>query len=86
MLSVMCFYRAADFDVDNIVKPIQDALIGLVYFDDRQVTDVLSSKRNLNGNFVIGRISDVLAEGLSRGNEILHISVERAPNQEVLGL
>ncbi len=86
MLSVTCFYRAADFDVDNIVKPIQDALIGLVYFDDRQVTDVLSRKRNLNGNFVLGRISDVLAEGLSRGNEILYISVERAPNQEVLGL
>ena len=85
MLTVTCFYRAADFDVDNIVKPIQDALIELVYFDDSQVTDVLSRKRNLDGNFVLKDISDVLAEGLSRGNEILHVLVERAPNQEVIG-
>ncbi|MCY7322951.1 MAG: RusA family crossover junction endodeoxyribonuclease [Phormidesmis sp. CAN_BIN36] len=28
-------------DVDNIVKPIQDAIIGLAYVDDDQVTDVL---------------------------------------------
>ena len=26
-------------DNDNMVKPIQDALIGLIYADDRQITD-----------------------------------------------
>jgi Holliday junction resolvase RusA-like endonuclease len=35
-------------DIDNIPKPISDALQGLVYLDDEQVTDVLCRKRNLN--------------------------------------
>lgn len=84
MLRVTYFYDGVGMDVDNIVKPIQDALIGLVYFDDSQVTDVLSRKRNLAGGFVISDVSNVLAEGLTRRNEILHVLVERAPDQEVL--
>jgi len=84
MLKVTYFYDRVAMDVDNIVKPIQDALEGLVYFDDNQVTDVLSRKRNLSGDFAIENVSEVLAEGLSRGNEFLYIIVEQAPNQEVL--
>lgn len=84
MLRVTYFYDGVGMDVDNIIKPIQDALIGLVYFDDSQVTDVLSRKRNLAGGFVISDVSNVLAEGLTRRNEILHVLVERAPDQEVL--
>ena len=84
MFSVTYFYDAVDVDVDNIVKPIQDALEDLVYFDDVQVTDVLSRKRNLNSNFRIRGASDVLTEGLSRGNSFLYVKIEEAPNQEVL--
>jgi crossover junction endodeoxyribonuclease RusA len=71
-------------DVDNIPKPISDALKGLVYFDDEQVTDVLCRKRNLNSNLRVEKPSPVLAEGLSRGNEFLYIVVQEAPNQEVI--
>lgn len=84
MLKVTYLYDRVGMDVDNIVKPIQDALEGLVYFDDSQVTDMLSRKRDLSGNFVLSDVSGVLAEGLSRGSEFLHILVERAPDQEVL--
>lgn len=71
-------------DVDNIVKPIQDALIGLAYVDDTQVTDVLVRKRNLSGNFRIENMTPILAEGFSRGNEFLHIVVINSPDPEVL--
>jgi crossover junction endodeoxyribonuclease RusA len=84
MVIVTYFYDSVSIDVDNIVKPIQDALEGLVYVDDEQVTDVLSRKRNLNSSFRVENISSVLAEGFSRGNEFLHIVVDDAPNQEVL--
>ena len=84
MLRVTCFYDRVDLDVDNIVKPIQDALSGLVYLDDKQVTDVLSRKRSLNGDFVLGEVSPLLAEGFGRGAEFLHILVLRAPNPAVL--
>lgn len=85
MLKVTYFYDGVGMDVDNIVKPIQDALKGLVYFDDSQVTDMLSRKRDLSGSFVLNDVSRTLAEGLTRGSEFLHIMVERAPDQEVLG-
>jgi crossover junction endodeoxyribonuclease RusA len=71
-------------DLDNIVKPIQDAIIGLAYIDDDQVTDVLVRKRNLSGNFKVENMTSTLAEGFSRGNEFLHIVVIDAPDQEGL--
>jgi len=41
-------------------------------------------KRNLNDDLRIVNPSDVLAEGLDRGNEFLYVVVEDAPDQEVI--
>jgi crossover junction endodeoxyribonuclease RusA len=84
MLKVTYFYDAVAIDADNIVKPIQDAIIGLAYLDDDQITDVYVRKRNLSGNFRIENITPILAEGLTQGNEFLHIVVTDAPDQEVI--
>jgi crossover junction endodeoxyribonuclease RusA len=70
-------------DID-LPKPISDALKGLVYLDDEQVTNMLCRKRNLGSNLRIINPSSVLAEGLSRGNEFLYITVEEALDQEVI--
>lgn len=69
-------------DVDNIIKPIQDALIGLAYIDDTQVTDVLVRKRNLAGEFRIENMTPTLADGFSRGCEFLYIVVTDVPDKE----
>jgi crossover junction endodeoxyribonuclease RusA len=71
-------------DIDNLPKPISDALKGLIYLDDEQVTDVLCRKRNLNSNLRIENPSSILAEGFSRGSEFLYIVVEEAPDQQVI--
>ncbi|VXD22861.1 conserved hypothetical protein [Planktothrix serta PCC 8927] len=84
MLQITYFYDSVAIDVDNIVKPIQDSIIGLAYVDDGQVTDIIVRKRNLSGNFKIENITSTLAEGFARGNEFLHIVVLDAPDQEVL--
>ncbi|MDM9383928.1 RusA family crossover junction endodeoxyribonuclease [Chlorogloeopsis sp. ULAP01] len=84
MLQVTYFYDSVAMDVDNIVKPIQDAIIGLAYVDDDQITDAVVRKRNLSGNFRIENITPILAEGFARGNEFLHIVVTDAPDQEEL--
>ena len=84
MLTITYFYEDVLMDIDNLTKPISDALKGLVYLDDEQVTDVLCRKRNLNSNLRIENPSRVLAEGFSRGNEFLYITVEEAPDQEVI--
>jgi crossover junction endodeoxyribonuclease RusA len=84
MLTITYFYESVSMDIDNIPKPISDALKGLVYLDDEQVTDVWCRKRDLNSSLRIERPSSVLADGLSRGNEFLYIVVEEAPDQEVI--
>ena len=83
MLQITYFYDAVTMDVDNIVKPIQDAIIVLAYVDDDQVTDILVRKRNLSGNFKVENMTPTLAEGFARGSEFLYIVVTDAPNQEV---
>jgi Holliday junction resolvase RusA-like endonuclease len=71
---------AVRLDNDNLLKPIQDALISLIYMDDRQITDTVVRKTDLNGSFRVRGMSFVLAEGFCRGNEFLHIRVEAAPD------
>ena len=84
LVEVHYLYEGASADVDNIIKPIQDAMNGLVYADDEQVTDVVGRKRSLDGSLRISRVSEVLAEGLGRGNEFLYVVVREAPDQEAL--
>lgn len=67
-------------DSDNIVKPIRDALNGLIYVDDYQITDFVSRRRSLNGSFRVKGMSPTLAEGFCKGEEFLHILVEAAPD------
>jgi crossover junction endodeoxyribonuclease RusA len=71
-------------DNDNMVKPIQDALIGLIYPDDRWITDTIVRKTSIDGLFQIRGCPLVLIEAFSRGVEFLHIVVDRAPGHERL--
>ncbi|NER82922.1 MAG: RusA family crossover junction endodeoxyribonuclease [Leptolyngbya sp. SIO1D8] len=67
-------------DSDNVVKPIREALTGIVYLYDYQVTDVISRRRNLNGSFRVKGISPILAEGFIQGVEFVHVKIESAPD------
>jgi Holliday junction resolvase RusA-like endonuclease len=67
-------------DSDNIVKPVRDALNGVIYVDDYQVTDFVSRRRSLNSSFRIRGMSQVLAQGFCSGDEFLHLRIEAAPD------
>jgi crossover junction endodeoxyribonuclease RusA len=69
-------------DEDNMIKPIQDAMNGLIYEDDRQVTDVSARKTDLNGSFRVRGLSPVLAEGFCRDREFLHVRIEARPDHQ----
>ena len=84
MITITCFYEEGVLDVDNVPKPMLDAMNGLVYIDDNQVTDLVCRKRNLNGDLRVVNPSSVLAEGFGRSNEFLYVVVEDAPDQEVV--
>ena len=51
LCSLSCIFMRAAMDIDNLPKPISDALKGLVYLDDEQVTDIVCRKRNLNRDY-----------------------------------
>lgn len=72
-------------DVDNLVKPIQDALQGVVYINDSQVRDVIGNRRNINASFKIRFMSMVLASAFSDGHPFVHIRVWHSLKREELG-
>ena len=52
MVSIVYVFDSTPMDVDNIPKPILDALIGLVYFDDSQVIDLTCRMRRWDPDLV----------------------------------
>jgi crossover junction endodeoxyribonuclease RusA len=63
--TVVAFYVDTDLDLDNILKPILDAMNGLVYVDDFQVTNIVAAKRDVAGSYVLTDASPVLVEQLA---------------------
>jgi crossover junction endodeoxyribonuclease RusA len=78
-------YAVVAVDLDNLAKPVLDALKGLVYHDDGQVTDILMSKRGMARDLRIRAPSPVLLDAFRQGGEFLYIRVEKALNQEQVG-
>ena len=83
-ITLVYLYDEAALDVDNILKPIQDALVGLVFSDDSIVTDAISRRRQLGGTFDLSRVSPVLIEGFEYGDEFVYVHIADAPPQEQL--
>lgn len=83
-LSITYFYESEAPDVDNIIKPIQDALVGVVYADDVQVENTASRKSKIDGAFRVKGVPPDLAVRLALGREFLRIRVLPAPDHEDL--
>ena len=76
--------KSVRIDTDNLVKPIQNALIGLIYQDDGWITDTVVRKTGINGLFYVRRASMVLLEAFSKGKAFVHIVVDHAPDHAIL--
>jgi Holliday junction resolvase RusA-like endonuclease len=83
-LRLLYVYEEAAFDIDNILKPIQDALIGVLLEDDSVITDVEIRRRWLRTAFTINAVSPTLATGLALGREFVWLALSDAPPQDVL--
>ncbi len=75
-------FDRAELDVDNMPKPILDALKGLVYSDDAAVTDLICRKRNLKDDPQISNASPILRQSLNRNVEFVHVFIDDAPIPE----
>lgn len=83
-LKLLYIYDQNALDVDNILKPILDALIGVVFEDDAVITDVEIRRRRRATPFILNTISPVLAAGLALGHEFVYVALTDAPAQDVL--
>jgi hypothetical protein len=83
-LQLTLIYLCGDdpVDIDNIIKPIQDALVGLAYIDDILVTDVESRRRPLVGTYDIARCPDRLLQGMASGSECVYVRLSDQPMME----
>lgn len=74
----MVFFHtgSTDLDTDNIIKPIQDALVDVVYLDDDQVTDVFAAKRDLTGSFRLRTTPPSVAAALGAEPNFLYVVVD----------
>jgi Holliday junction resolvase RusA-like endonuclease len=83
-IKITYYYEGDTPDVDNIIKPIQDALIGVVYVDDAQVVQAISSKTRIDGSFKIRGASAELLLAFSNRDAFIHITVTTPPDMSVL--
>jgi crossover junction endodeoxyribonuclease RusA len=68
-------------DTDNIIKPILDALKGLIYEDDVQITDAESRRRTLASlfDYNVDKWPDQLLQSLLSGNECVYVRLSDQP-------
>lgn len=78
------YYENQAGDVDNIIKPIQDALNGIIYVDDAQVVDSRSRRKDINGSYRIRNASVKILEGFCRGNDFIHVKIIKHINNQEL--
>jgi hypothetical protein len=80
------FYEGprAPLDDDNMAKPIRDALNGLVYQDDKQITHAEHAQTSIDGFFQIRGVSKVILEAFHRGKEFVYVRIVTAPTHTQL--
>lgn len=83
-VTITYFYENSTPDVDNVVKPILDALIGICYNDDSQVKEAKSRQKKIDRSYKIRGVSAVILNAFSDGDEFLHIRLEEYEDSEVL--
>jgi crossover junction endodeoxyribonuclease RusA len=91
-LAVTIYYFPNDFmpgDIDNIVKPIMDALTKVAYLDDKVVERVIVQKFEPKVDWAFSAPSDQLADALEMEPPVVYIRVDddlswRRPDESTL--
>ena len=74
-VSIVYFCGEQFADIDNIIKPILDAMTGIVYVDDSFVTDVDSHRRPLTATFDFTRLPALFLTAVATNQECVYVRV-----------
>ena len=86
-IAVTLFYfpdSLLEGDIDNIVKPILDALGRHIYMDDHQVERILAQKFEPGNVFEFRSPSGTLFEAIGRKKPILYVRVSDNPLEDLI--
>jgi hypothetical protein len=81
-LTIVVLWSRWPADVDNVIKPVQDALAGWAYVNDRQVTDIDSHRRHVHEKFRAKRLPPLLADAWERRTDCVYVRGEEAISLE----
>jgi len=84
---VVTYYHEGEtvrIDNDNLLKPIQDALNGLVYRDDRQISDTAVRKTSVDNPVRVPGMPRILYEAFVSCRSFIHVRIEEAPDHSDL--
>ena len=83
--ATLFYFPAAEMagDIDNIVKPVLDALGKHIYLDDRQVHRVLVQKFEPGNVFGFGAPSAILQDALNKAKPVLYIRLSSDPFEDL---
>ena len=70
----------ATLDDDNMVKPIRDAMNGIVYDDDSQISYSETMHVCIDAPIKIRRASAVLLAACNKGDVFLYVRIDDAPD------
>jgi len=76
IVEIVYYYKSAPLDIDDIAKPILDALNLLVYIDKRQITDLIISKRLLYPSSDKDKFLPAIALALTQNQPLIFVKVE----------
>lgn len=79
--TIMNFHEGPDpvMDDDNMVKPVRDAMNGVIYVDDRQIRLSVNSQSGLRERYDASGASLVALTAFSAGVPFVYIRVEDGP-------
>jgi crossover junction endodeoxyribonuclease RusA len=71
-------------DLDNMAKPILDAMTGLVWVDDRQLVDVHLVRKSFDQPVLLQGVTQVLGNALAEPGPFVYLRVAEATDFRVL--
>jgi hypothetical protein len=81
-LTLVYLYSGDPLDTDNIIKPIQDALIGLIYKDDLIISDINVHRRPFSDTFDMTLLPILLVQGIVSRLECVYVQVSEPKRLE----
>ncbi len=81
-LTLVYLYSGDPLDTDNIIKPIQDALVGLIYKDDLIISDINVHRRPFSDTFDMTLLPIILVQGIVSRLECVYVQVSEPKRLE----